>query len=106
MPLTILRSKPSKATNHNTSNPPPINTTPALLSKEPPRVHMKDKIKMRWLKAINTRLTKDKITATKIKRDEPTTRLIKKTWEPILKQYLDLPNDWLHYREVLVGRNP
>ena len=66
---------------------------------------MKDEVKTRWLKAINTQLTKDKITATKIKH-EPTTRLIKKTWELILKQYLDLPNDWLRYREVLVGRNP
>ena len=67
---------------------------------------MKDEVKTQWLKAINTRLTKDKITATKIKHDELTTRLIKKTWEPILKQYLDLPNDWLRYCEVLVGRNP
>src|SRR5258707_3481602 len=91
MPLTILWSKPSKVTNHDTSNPPLINTTPALPSKEPPCVHMKDKVKMQWLKAINTQLTKAKITATKIQCDEPTTRLIKKTWEPILKQYLDLP---------------
>ena len=54
---------------------------------------------------INTQLTNNKIIATKIKRDEQTTRLVKTTWEPILKQSLDLPNDWLHHREVLVGRN-
>ena len=74
--------------------------------REPPRIHTENEVKTRWLKMINTRLTEDKITATKLKRDERTTRLIKQTWEPILKQSLDLPNDWLHHREVLVGSNP
>ena len=73
---------------------------------EPPRIHTENEIKTRWLNMINTRLTNDKIIATKIKCDERTTRLVKTTWEPTLKQSLDLPNDWLHHCEVLVGRNP
>ena len=60
----------------------------------------------RWLKVIDTQLTEDKIMATKIKRDEQSLRIVKETWGPILQQYSDLPNNWVHHREVLVGRSP
>ena len=44
--------------------------------------------------------------ATKIKQDEQSFRTVKDTWEPILQWQPDLPNDWAHHREVLVGRSP
>lgn len=59
---------------------------------------------MRWYKAINRRLTKDKITATKIKRRKHYTNLIKATWENLLKKHSDLPDNWIKNSEVLVGR--
>jgi hypothetical protein len=42
----------------------------------------------------------------RIKRNEKSImiRLVKETWEPILKQSLDIPNNWIYNREVLVGR--
>ncbi len=48
--------------------------------------------------------TEDKIRATKIKRDDRTIRLVKATWEPILNQFMDTPNNWIFNCEVLVGR--
>ncbi|KAI0262848.1 hypothetical protein BGY98DRAFT_928822 [Russula aff. rugulosa BPL654] len=71
---------------------------------ETPRVHTEREIKSRWLQVINTRLTADKITATKIKRDQRSMRRVKETWEPALKKSADIPNDWVYHREVLVGR--
>jgi hypothetical protein len=50
------------------------------------------------------RLTEDKIIATKIKRDEQSLHNVKETWGPVLRRYSDIPNDWVHNREVLVGR--
>ncbi len=70
----------------------------------PDHAHNDREIRMHWLRAINTRLTEDKIIATKIKCDDQTIRLVKATWEPILNQFMDTPNDWIHNREVLVGR--
>jgi ribonuclease HI/exonuclease III len=61
-------------------------------------------IKARWTNAINRRLTDDKINATRIKRDKRTERKVKSTWEAILARSQDLPDQWLHNREVLVGR--
>ena len=63
-----------------------------------------NEIEARWFGAINTRLTQDKLMATKIKRTEQSIRQVKDTWEPILKRSLDIPNDWIYNREVLVGR--
>ena len=66
--------------------------------------HSNKEIKARWLQAINTRLTDDKITATRIKRDKRFKKLVKTTWEPPLRKQGELPDDWLNNREVLVGR--
>jgi ribonuclease HI len=67
------------------------------------RHHEENEIKARWHRAINTRLTNDKITATRVKREKGFTNLIVNTWEQVLNKSGDLPNDWLHMREVLVG---
>jgi len=61
-------------------------------------------IKSRWVQAINKRLTEDKITTTKINKDKRTRSLIKRTWEPLLKRTVEINSDWIHRREVLVGR--
>lgn len=66
--------------------------------------HTEREIEARWLRAINIRLTEDKLKASKIKRDQQTLRITKNTWEPVLKRNQHLPNDWVHNREVLVGR--
>jgi RNase H len=68
------------------------------------RQHTTNEIHNRWLRAINTRLTDDKITATKIKKDKKTIQRVKHTWEHVLKKQTDLPDDWITSREVLVGR--
>ena len=57
-----------------------------------------------WLKAINQRLTEDRITATKIKSDKTFTKQIKATWKDLLRKQSDLPDDWIQIHEVLVGR--
>ena len=67
--------------------------------------HTTEEVKRRWYKAINRRLTDDKITATIIKREPPYTRLVEATWEDALRKDSDLPRRWIHNREVLVGRN-
>lgn len=68
------------------------------------RQHTPREIKARWQKALNRRLTDDKITATKIKRSVPFTQLVEATWEEALKKTSSLPDRWIHDREVLVGR--
>ncbi|KAI9454686.1 hypothetical protein BJY52DRAFT_1122572, partial [Lactarius psammicola] len=67
--------------------------------------HSPREIRTTWFKAINRRLTDDKITATKIKQDPPFTRLVEATWGDALKKSSDLPDRWIHNREVLVGRS-
>ena len=67
-------------------------------------IHTANETYHRWLRAINTRLTSDKITATKIKRDEKSKKKVKSTWEHVLRKQGDLPDDWITSREVLVGR--
>jgi ribonuclease HI len=67
--------------------------------------HTYEEIESRWYKAINRRLTDDKITATIIKRDEPFTRLVEATWEEALNKISNPPDEWIHHREVLVGRS-
>jgi len=68
--------------------------------------HSTREIQSRWLQAINTRLTEDKITATRIKRDKSYTTLVSTTWAPVLSRDSDPPNlhNWIYNREVLVGR--
>lgn len=65
--------------------------------------HTDSEIKARWLRAINERLTCDRISATKIKRNDAFTNLIKNTWGPLLKKHRTIPDDWLNRSEVLVG---
>lgn len=65
--------------------------------------HTDEEAKKRWYKAINRRLTDDKITATVIKREPPFTQLVEATWEDVLKKSSDPPTGWINHREVLVG---
>jgi len=67
------------------------------------KVHNYQGIRNRWLRAINTRLTDDKIIATKIKQNKGFTNLVVNTWEHVLSNERDLPNNWINLREVLVG---
>ena len=68
------------------------------------RVHSNDEAVSRWFKAINRRLTKDKITATVIKRNEkPISWLVEATWEEALRKCSDPPDGWIKDCEVLVG---
>ena len=68
--------------------------------------HTEEEIERRWLSQINQRLTNDKITATKIKKDAPTTSLIIQTWKKMFNPQTDPERQptWLQSREVLVGR--
>ena len=69
------------------------------------KTHERREIVARWEKAINRRLTEDKITATIIKKSKKSyTRLVEATWEDALGKISDLPDRWIHDREVLVGR--
>ncbi|KAI0250625.1 hypothetical protein BJV78DRAFT_1217460 [Lactifluus subvellereus] len=63
----------------------------------------------RWHHTINARLTDDKVLATKIKRDnrdpdKKSAQTVKSTWEHVRRKNMDLPDDWITSREVLVGR--
>jgi ribonuclease HI len=66
--------------------------------------HTPSEIESRWYKAINARLTEDKIQATKIKRAKTSVKLVIYTWETALWKRTPIPRDWVHTREVLVGR--
>jgi len=65
--------------------------------------HTHQEIKSRWLNIINSRLTEDKIAASKIKRNKGFTTLVSNTWEKVLRKENDIPNNWINMREVLVG---
>ena len=67
--------------------------------------HSPEEVERRWYKAINRRLTDDKITATMIKREIPFNQLVEATWEDVLKKSSDPPIEWIHDCEVLVGRS-
>jgi ribonuclease HI len=66
--------------------------------------HSDLEIVKRWLRVINKRLIEDKITATKIKRDNTHIKLTQTTWEAILTKEGELPDKWMTNGEVLVGR--
>ena len=68
------------------------------------RSHIKEEIRARWLKAINARLTDDKIIATKVKRGKTNIKLVQNTWAKALQKESILPRNWIYIREVLVGR--
>lgn len=65
--------------------------------------HPEEEIHTHWLQAINLWLTKDKLYATKIKCNKDTYQLVKNTWQPVLQQIRNLPNNWVHHSEVSVG---
>jgi hypothetical protein len=67
------------------------------------RTHSANEAHQRWTRAINIRLTDDKIIASKIKRDASSVERAKSTWEDVLRKHMDLPDDWITSREVLVG---
>ena len=67
--------------------------------------HTRNEIGLRWHKAINRRLTEDKINATMVTWKLPFSQLVKATWEPVLKKSSDPPIEWINDREVLVGRS-
>jgi ribonuclease HI/exonuclease III len=67
------------------------------------KTHQVDEIKKRWLVVINRRLTEDKIIATKIKRDKAHRLKAKNTWEAVLRKEGEIPDQWIHHPEVLVG---
>ncbi|KAF8261866.1 hypothetical protein EI94DRAFT_1460021, partial [Lactarius quietus] len=66
--------------------------------------HSIEEIKAHWLKAINSRLTDDKIIATKIRRGKVNQKLVESTWQKALQRYSTIPRNWIYNREVLVGR--
>jgi hypothetical protein len=68
------------------------------------RSHSISEIHHKWLRAINVRLTDDKILAMRIKRDQKSIQKVKDTWEHILSKQMDLPHDRIASRKVLVGR--
>lgn len=69
------------------------------------RSHVTEEIGSRWLKAINARLTDDKIIATKVQRGKTSINLVKSTWAKALQKNSVIPHNWIYIREVLVGRS-
>jgi hypothetical protein len=67
-------------------------------------MHTNSEISNRWHRAINKRLTDDKIIATKIKRNKTTMKRVIDTWEEVLKIEGEPPTQWVYNGEVLVGR--
>ena len=67
------------------------------------KTHTIAEVEKRWLRAINKRLIDDKIIAARIKRDSKHKNKTKSTWEPVLRKAGELPDRWIHQREVLVG---
>ena len=67
------------------------------------KTHSNQEISTRWKRKINDRLTTDRITATKIRRDPNYTQLIDKTWKLALRKADVQHQDWLHHQEVFSG---
>ena len=65
--------------------------------------HTKAEVEKRWMRAINRRLTEDKIIATRIKRDKTHKQRAQNTWGAVLKKAGELPDRWMYNGEVLVG---
>ena len=68
------------------------------------KTHTSEEIKSKWLRAINARLTDDKIIATKVRRGKISAELVTSTWQKALQKSSNIPQDWIEDREVLVGR--
>ena len=54
-----------------------------------------EEIRTRWYRAINERLTIDKVTATKIRRNSTFTKLIEETWGPALRKEKEPQVNWI-----------
>jgi hypothetical protein len=67
------------------------------------KTHSTNEIQNRWLRAINARLTDDRVIATKVKRDKSFPTLAKATWKPALAVNGKTPNNWPHTSEVFSG---
>jgi hypothetical protein len=67
------------------------------------RQHTNQEINARWKRVINDRLTTDRITATKIKRDRTFTKLVNATWKKTLEKQGIPHHNWLQRREVFSG---
>ena len=78
---------PSHPWRPKTSPPPPT-----IKQEKPTSPHV-----------INSRLTEDKIAASKIKRNKGFTVLVSNTWEKVLSKENDVLNNWINMHEVLVG---
>jgi hypothetical protein len=76
------------AATKRSTNPPFVPTTVHHLTKRAPSQTQPVAIA---LTAINTRLTNDRITAIKIKRDKKFSMIVSHTWDPILRQHGDPP---------------
>jgi hypothetical protein len=61
------------------------------------RQHADQEVNARWIKVINDRLTTDRITTTKIKRDETYTQLINATWKKSLNKHGIPHHNWLQH---------
>ena len=58
-------------------------------------------IEAAWRKAINRRLSKDKVLATKVLRKSLYINIVRNTWgKALLKRHRDLPDDWINRNEV------
>ena len=58
-------------------------------------------IEAAWRKAINRRLSEDKVLATKVLRKSLYINIVRNTWgKALLKRHRDLPDDWINRNEV------
>ena len=67
------------------------------------RNHTEQQVINRWTNKINERLTIDRITTTKIKRDPNFTKLTNATWKDALRKQGIQHENWTHHQEVFSG---
>ena len=65
--------------------------------------HSKREIKAQWIKAINNRITTDRIIATKVKREENHINMIDQSWKRALEKAGVPHRDWIQKHEVFSG---
>ncbi|KAI0056160.1 ribonuclease H-like protein [Artomyces pyxidatus] len=68
--------------------------------------HTKKQITTRWRRAINKRLTLDRVTASKIIKKPKAILKVIYTWTGTIKDENNIPQDWVSNPEVLVGIKP
>ncbi|KAG2738109.1 hypothetical protein P692DRAFT_20759626 [Suillus brevipes Sb2] len=67
------------------------------------KAHTNQNTTTRWMHAINHRLNLDRITASKIKRDNKTEQIVNYTWKDCIQSNQPIPKNWATALEVLVG---